>query len=54
MSVAMQNNESEKEPEGMEELKKFYEMKKNEQKALRKLLDQLNKKLKNENSKPNE
>lgn len=48
----MQHNDrkSEKDSEGMDELKRFYELKKNEQKALRKLLDQLNKKSKNENS----
>jgi hypothetical protein len=36
--------------EGMEELKFFYSQKKNEQEALRRLLDALEKKSKNENT----
>lgn len=36
--------------EGMEELKLFYSQKKNEQEALRRLLDALEKKSKNENT----
>lgn len=44
------NTEHNKEPDGMEELKKFYAKKKKEQEALKKLLKALDKKSLNEDN----
>jgi hypothetical protein len=44
----MHKPERSKEKDEMSELKKFYEMKKKEQKALRRLLDELTKKSRND------